>query len=80
MKYDIEITLRTDILKEFNVSDKLTVSIDKDYCADYDDVIQNVENTIWEKYGKSLHFGRDFDFDEENDIKICDMFNESAGW
>ena len=75
MKHDVEIIIHTNVIKGFIDGDKMTVAVDMDYCDDYDDVIQDIENTIWTKYGKSLHFNRDFEIDEDNSIKICDLFN-----
>lgn len=73
MKTDITINLISDILDI--PSKRLTVAVDNDYCEDYDDVIQRIEEEVWEKYGKSLHFGRDFELDRENEQIICDMFS-----
>lgn len=77
MKIDVEIKLKTDKLAEFsfNENSTMSVTVDQDYCEDYDDVLAAVEEFIWNTYGKSLHFGVDFEPTEEGDYTICDAFN-----
>jgi hypothetical protein len=77
MKIDVEITLKTDKLSEFsfNENSTMTVAVDQDYCEDYDEVLAAVEEFIWNTYGKSLHFGVDFEPTEAGDYAICDAFN-----
>ena len=77
MKIDVEITIKTDKLAEFsfNENSTMTVTVDQDYCEDYDEVLAAIEEFIWNTYGKSLHFGVDFEPTEAGDYAICDAFN-----
>ena len=77
MKIDVEITLKTDKLSEFSFNENSTmnVAVDKDYCEDYDDVLAAIEEFIWNTYGKSLHFGVDFEPTEAGDFAICNAFD-----
>ena len=74
-KIDIEITIKNDKLAKFDISDTLTVTIDTDYICDFLDVISDIEDYIWETYGVSLHFGKDFNIDDENKEIIGEIFN-----
>jgi hypothetical protein len=75
MKIEIEIKLKNDKLAMFDVLDYLTVFIDKDYVDDIEDVYNQIENYIWETFGKSLYNGVDFEIDDENQEIINELFN-----
>lgn len=74
-KIDIEITLKNNKLAKFDIGDTLTVTIDTDYVDDIEDVYCGIEDYIWETYGVSLHYGEDFDIDEDKQEIIDEIFN-----
>lgn len=75
MKTDIEIKLKNDKLAKFDISNFLTVAIDTDYIDDIEDAYCQIENYIWEKYGVSLHYGKDFEIDDYNQDNINALFD-----
>lgn len=66
-----------DEVLNIHVGDKVTIPVDEDYVSDFDDVIQTVEEKLYEDYGHSLHYSPDGDihgdFVIENSQEICDQ-------
>lgn len=52
---------------------KTDIAFDFDYCDDFDDVIQAVEEKIFEDFKVSLSYNVDFIITNANDI--CEEFN-----
>jgi len=65
MKIDVKVRFVDDGVEE-------TFLCDSDYCSDYDDVIQWVEEEIWNKKKKALHYKVDWDI--VNETELCDFF------
>ena len=74
MKVDVEVRF-TDNVNPSLVGGKKNVlmTYDEDYCEDYDDVVQYVEEEIYRKYGFAFHYKVDFEI--ENETEICDNFS-----
>lgn len=65
MKLDINVRLLTDRLSKFNIYNNVSVTIDSDYITNIEDAYYQIENYIWEVYGISLHYGEDFELDDD---------------
>ena len=74
MKLDIEVTLKTDKLTKFDISETLTVSIDKDYINDIEDVYCQISDFIWENYGVVMNVNKDFELSDD----VIDMLNDEV--
>ncbi len=76
MKIDIEVTLKNDKLVKFDISETLTVSIDKDYIDNIEDVYCQISDFIWENYGEVMTVNEDFELsDDVIDTVNDDVFN-----
>ena len=67
-----------EIIKDTNnhglmAGTKTDIAFDFDYCDDFDDVIQAVEEKIFEDFKVSLSYNVDFIITNANDI--CEEFN-----
>lgn len=67
-----------EIIKDTNnhvlmAGTKTDIAFDFDYCDDFDDVIQTVEEKIFEDFKVSLSYNVDFIITNANDI--CEEFN-----
>lgn len=75
MKIDAEIRIievaDNDML---HVDTELTIPVDLDYVDDFDDVIQQAESRLYEKYGMSLWYNVNFKI--LNETEICDELSE----
>ena len=64
MEINIELVLKNDKLKKFDIKDKLSLIINKDCFDNVEEVYDYIIDHIYEQYGITLHFGEDFDIDE----------------
>jgi hypothetical protein len=71
MKVDVEIkfTDKVDLALVGGKKNAL-MTYDEDYCEDFDDVIDYVEEEMYKKYGFAFHYKVDFEI--ENAAEICD--------
>jgi hypothetical protein len=74
MKLDIEVTLKNDKLAKFDISETLTVSIDKDYIDDVEDVCSQISDFIWENYGEVMNVNEDFELSDD----VIDTINDEV--
>jgi hypothetical protein len=74
MKLDIEVTLKNDKLAKFDISETLTVSIDKDYIDDIEDVYCQISDFIWENYGVVMNVNDDFELSDD----VIDTINDEV--
>lgn len=74
MKLDIGVTLKNDKLAKFDISETLTVSIDKDYIDDIEDVYCQISDFIWENYGVVMNVNDDFELSDD----VIDTINDEV--
>jgi hypothetical protein len=74
MKLDIEVTLKNDKLAKFDIFETLTVSIDKDYIDDIEDVYCQISDFIWENYGEVMNVNEDFELSDD----VIDTINDEV--
>ena len=74
MKLDIEVTLKNDKLAKFDISETVTVSIDKDYIDDIEDVYCQISDFIWKNYGEVMNVNEDFELSDA----VIDTINDEV--
>lgn len=70
MKIDARVKILNPKSECLAAGEVITIPVDEDYCSDFDDVIQDIETTLWDKYGVSM--ANTIDFEIENAAELCE--------
>lgn len=73
MKIDVEIKITNTPNSELLENGmRLNIPVDIDYINDFDDIINDVEIELYNKYGTTFVYNINFDI--ENAVDICDEY------
>lgn len=77
MKIDARIKLHKDIPNLGSADEVVSIPVDSDYVeGEYDEIIQWIEEEIWERYGVTAYYGDGFEVVNCDDI--CNELLSSA--